>query len=63
MCVGALMLGLIKSYLENRRQILCWGGENSSPLIARHGVFQGSVLGLLFFIIIAVVRQSYILTL
>lgn len=44
-------INLIKSYLSNRRQMVCIGNTYSSSLFLQNGVPQGSILGPLFFII------------
>ena len=42
---------LTSSYLTNRRQYTCFGGEESNKLFVRFGVPQGSVLGPLLFLV------------
>ena len=39
------------SYLKDRRQLVKLGDKQSSVAIVRHGIPQGSILGLLLFIV------------
>lgn len=43
------VIELIKSYLSNRTQIVCIGGEKSSPITPKSSVPQGSILSPLLF--------------
>ena len=45
------VLEWMKSYLKNRFQQVCIGNKYSKLMMTEHGVPQGSVLGLLLFII------------
>ena len=45
------LFNLIKSYLTNRKQYTYINDSESTALISTHGVPQGSVLGLLLFLI------------
>ena len=44
-------LCLLRSYLKNRTQYVCYGGYESERGLVECGVPQGSVLGPLFFLI------------
>lgn len=49
--VGGVALLSIKSYLENRQQVISLSGAQSKPLPIQHGVPQGSVLGPILFLV------------
>ena len=44
-------LNWCRSYLSDRKQVVCLDGNKSSEAFMRHGVPQGSILGPLFFIL------------
>ena len=44
-------LSLFRSYLTNRKQFVSLGGVNSAIKVFKNGVPQGSVLGLLLFLL------------
>lgn len=49
--VDAGALRVLRSYLTNRRQVVCWQGKTSGPLPVRYGVPQGSIIGPFLFVV------------
>lgn len=47
--INTRIINLIKSYLENRTQIVCVYGEKSDPIVPHSSVPQGSILSPLLF--------------